>query len=282
MIAQNNLNLSTTEKSWTRWKYIFRRYWTLCKVSFQARMEYRWNTLLWMTISIVPILVGMYIWSSIFGSKNSPAYVRYIVSYYLVAGYIGFRIADFNWEFLFNVREGRLATSLMRPMSFPATIFWSEAGGRTWSTILTTPFFVVIAFLLGNNFEMPNNIWPWLLTLVAFLISFVMNFFLTASLGLITVWQNQPEPFFYLYWGLTRTLGGMVVPLALLPLGLGNWFQWLPFAYIYSLPTRIFLGLPTDQLLQGFAVQIFWLIVTGLFFNWLWRKAIRRYEVFEG
>lgn len=281
MIAQNDINLNKSQAKLAHLKYVVRRYWMLCKVSFQNRMEYRFNILMWMTVFIIPVLVAMYIWSTIFGSNN-PSENHYIVTYYLVAGYISFRIADFNWEVLFEIREGRLATSLMRPMSYPATLFWGEVGGRVWSTILTTPFFVAIAFLLGNSFQTPNSIGTWLLTVVAFLISFVINFFLTASLGLITVWQNQPEPFFYLYWNLTRALGGVLVPLTLLPLGLGNWFQWLPFAYIYSLPTRIFLGLNADQLLQGFAVQIIWLIVTALFFNWLWRRAVHRYEVFEG
>ena len=264
-----------------RWRSLA-RYWTLCKVSFQERMEYRWNTLFYLGVSLLPSLVSIYLWSAVFGGNNNPAAVRHITTYYLVAGFIGWRIADFHWQTMWEIRDGRMATDLLRPISYPAKLFWYEVGGRTWSTLLTTPAFVVLAFALGDNFEGPSNGLTWLLTFVAFGVAFVLNFFMTAALGLVTIWQNQPEGFFSLWGAMARGLGGVVVPLSLLPGGIGDWLQWLPFAYIYGLPIRIFQGLSAAQIWQSFGVQLVWLIVAVLVFRWAWRKAVRRYEVFEG
>jgi ABC-2 type transport system permease protein len=266
----------------SKWKPVIARYWTLCKLSFQERMEYRWGTLIFMAMTLLPALIGIYLWGVVFNSKNDPVALRSITTYYVVAAFIGFRVPQFHWEMMFQIREGRLANALMRPMSYPATLFWYEAGGRTWSTILTAPFFVVLAILLGDTFQTPTNPFTWLLVLVAFLISFALSFFITAGLGLITVWQNQPESFFALYSTGSQWLGGVFVPLTFLPWGIGDWLQWLPFAYIYSLPVRIFQGLPADKIWQGFAVQLLWLALSAVFFKWIWRKATRRYEVFEG
>jgi ABC-2 type transport system permease protein len=148
--------------------------------------------------------------------------------------------------------------------------------------MITLPIFLILALMLGDNFKAPDSIFTWLLAVMSFLLSFVLTFFLTASLGLITIWQNQPEGFFALFGFASNTLGGVVVPLALMPGGVGDILQWLPFAYIYSLPVKIFQGLPGDQLVQGFAVQLLWVAVSALFFRWVWRKATRRYEVYEG
>jgi len=264
------------------WRRTFRRYWMLCKISFQERMEYRWNILMYMVVVLLPMLVTMYLWTAVFNSQSNLAATRNIITYYVAAGFLNWRIADFHWIFMLNIKEGRMANFLLRPMSYPATQFWYEVGGRIWSTILTLPVFGVLILALGDNFQAPNSPAGWLLATLAFGFSFVLNFFLTASLGLITVWQNQPEPFFWLYNNVVRWLGGAMLPLALLPWGLGNWLQWLPFAYIYSLPVRIFQGLPASQMVQGFGVQLFWLATAGLMFRFVWRKAVQRYEVFEG
>lgn len=261
---------------------LLRRYWSLFKVSFQERMEYRWNVFMYMGMALLPALVAIYLWGLVYGANSNPQARTYITTYYLVACFIGWRIADYQWNFMFEIREGRMANFLLRPMSYPAKTFWYEAGGRSWSTILTIPVFTVVALLLGNDFRISSSPFNWLLAILAFLVAYVMNFFITASLGLVTIWQNQPEGFFALYGVASRALGGTLVPLALMPFGFGDFAQWLPFAYIYSLPIRIFLGQPLEQTLQGFAVQLLWLVVTGLFFRWLWRKAVHRYEVFEG
>ena len=245
-------------------------------------MEYRWNTLMYMVVVLLPMLVTMYLWTTVFNSQSNPVATRNIITYYVAAGFVNWRIAEFHWIFMFNIKEGRMANFLLRPMSYPATQFWYEVGGRTWSTILTLPVFAVLILALGDNFQMPASPVNWLLATLAFGLSFVLNFFLTASLGLITVWQNQPEPFFWLYNIVVRWLGGAMLPLALLPWGLGDWLQWLPFAYIYSLPVRIFQGLSASQMVQGFGVQLCWLAIAGLIFRFVWRKAVRRYEVFEG
>lgn len=261
---------------------IIQRYWTLAKLSFQERMEYRWGTLMFMILCLLPALVGIYLWGVVFNTTNNPAATRSVTTYYIVAAYVGWRIAQFHWEIMFEIREGRMANALMRPMSYPATLFWYEVGGRAWSTVLTTPVFVLLALLMGNNFQAPADIFAWLLAILAFMIAFVLSFFVTATLGLITIWQNQPEGFFALYSVGAQWMGGVYVPLALLPTAISDWLQWLPFAYIYSLPVRIFQGLPAEKILQGFAVQLGWLTLAALFFNWMWRKAVRRYEVFEG
>ncbi|HEX2912764.1 MAG TPA: ABC-2 family transporter protein [Chloroflexia bacterium] len=275
---ENRLNLTPRYRTGK----LLRRYWTLFKVSFQERMEYRWNVLIYVLFVMIPVLIGVYLWGVVFNRNNDPQIMQYITTYYIVAAFVGWRIAQYHWNFSNDIREGRMATQLLRPMSYPAKTFWYEVGGRTWSTIITLPVFVVVALAMGNNFRVPANPLTWLLVILSFMLAYLMSFFLTGALGLVTVWQNQPEGFFVLYSIGAQWLGGTFLPLSLMPGGIGEWLQWLPFAYIYNMPVRIFLETPGYNIWQGFAVQLVWVILAGLFFNWLWRKAIHRYEVFEG
>jgi len=278
MLRQEQLSLPSSNKIGRT----IGRYWSLVKISFQERMVYRWNILFYTFLSILPALIAIFLWNAIYKNLNNPEAIRYITTYYVVASWVNWRVAQHQWPIMWQIKEGQLATDLLRPMSYPAKTFWYEVGGRTWSTLISFPFFIVLALAMGSNFVTPNNIFPWLFALLAFVISYVMSFFLTASLGLLTIWQNQPEGFFTLYDVASKWLGGALVPLALMPGWIGDWLQWLPFAYLYSLPVKIFMGMPFEQILQGFAVQLGWLTLSCIFFSWVWRKALDRYEVFEG
>ena len=265
-----------------RLRPVFRRYWTLCKVSFQERMEFRVNVLMYVAMALLPAMIAIYLWGVIYnGASDRPQFSR-LVTYYLVASFVGFRIASFHWTIMNDIREGRMANYLLRPMSYPAASFCYETGGRTWSTLMTIPIYMLVAVLLGDLFQAPAEISTWLLAILAFMVAYVVNYFLSACVGLITVWQNQPEYLLALFEVGSKWLGGVYVPLALIPSPLNDWLQWLPFAYIYSLPVRIFQGLPAGQIWQGLGIQVIWLALGWLFFRQVWKRALRRYEAFEG
>jgi ABC-2 type transport system permease protein len=74
-------------------------------------------------------------------------------------------------------------------------------------------------------------------------------------------------------------LSGALVPLALLPWGLGEVFAWLPFAATASAPLRIYTG--TGDALPLLAMQAGWAVALWPLANWLWR-ANREKLAFHG
>jgi ABC-2 type transport system permease protein len=69
----------------------------------------------------------------------------------------------------------------------------------------------------------------------------------------------------------TSLLSGALLPLALLPWGLGNVFAWLPFAAMASAPLRVYTQTgPTPALLAG---QVAWVAILWPTVWWLWRRS---------
>jgi ABC-2 type transport system permease protein len=64
-------------------------------------------------------------------------------------------------------------------------------------------------------------------------------------------------------------LSGAVLPLALLPWGLGDVFAWLPFASMASAPLQIYIG--AGQPARLLAVQATWCLMLWPLTLWLWR-----------
>jgi ABC-type uncharacterized transport system permease subunit len=69
-------------------------------------------------------------------------------------------------------------------------------------------------------------------------------------------------------------LSGALLPLALYPWGLGELFQWLPFAAMASSPLRIYTGTgdPATLLLS----QAAWALLLWPFARWFWRRNRER------
>ena len=68
---------------------------------------------------------------------------------------------------------------------------------------------------------------------------------------------------------ITTLLSGSLLPLALLPWGIGNAFAWLPFASMASAPLKIYTG--TGNPLWLLPVQAGWSAVLWPLALWLWR-----------
>lgn len=68
---------------------------------------------------------------------------------------------------------------------------------------------------------------------------------------------------------ITTLLSGALLPLALLPWGLGSIFAWLPFASMASAPLQIYTGTGNADMLL--LVQVGWSIVLWPLVLWLWR-----------
>ena len=78
----------------------------------------------------------------------------------------------------------------------------------------------------------------------------------------------------------TTLLSGALIPLALLPAGVGTVFGWLPFASMASAPLRIYTG--TGDPVQLLALQAGWSIVLWPLAHWLWHASRERMVAYGG
>jgi ABC-2 type transport system permease protein len=69
------------------------------------------------------------------------------------------------------------------------------------------------------------------------------------------------------------------VPLDLLPAGIQQVAQYLPFQLWLYFPIQLLLGkLPADVVIRNFALSIGWFIIVLLLFQWVWRNGVKRFS----
>ena len=182
------------------------------------------------------------------------------------------RIEDTLWE-------GTLAGRFLQPLgivgNFTAQMFGDWA--FTFATFSLPLLF--LAPLMGVD-PLPASAMHGALFLVslglAVGVGLAIDFFFggLASVSGGNVWQIK-----LLRGALMTILSGALIPLQLLPWGLGAVFTWLPFAAMASAPLRIYTG--TGNPLFLMALQVMWCILLWPLANWMW-SAHREKLAFYG
>jgi ABC-2 type transport system permease protein len=170
--------------------------------------------------------------------------------------------------------EGTVVTRFLRPMGMVGQ-FAAEMVGRWCFTSCTFSLPLLLAApLLGVD---PAPVSPaagglFLVSLVLGVsIGLALEFFFAAlmvSLEL-SVWLLGN-----FRAAVGTLLSGALLPLALLPWGLGELFAWLPFASMASAPLRIYTGSGDPAVLL--AVQAAWAVALWPLAGWLWRASRER------
>ena len=179
-----------------------------------------------------------------------------------------------------KVREGGIATDLMKPISLPLYWFSDGFGQTALHALLIVP--ALALSLLFVHVDVPSPA-----AFAAFALSFVVgygvNFFLNFLMNVVAFWTLETFAIQLMIRWASDLLGGQIVPLDFFPGFLGTIVENLPFAAIYSTPLRIYIGeLPPAAWPGAIAAQLLWLGAFAVLSATVWRLAQRRVIVQGG
>ncbi|HEV2261353.1 MAG TPA: ABC-2 family transporter protein [Candidatus Rubrimentiphilum sp.] len=179
-----------------------------------------------------------------------------------------------------KIREGTIATDLMKPISVPFYFFSDGFGQTGLHAILVIPS-VLFALLLVHIDVPPAPVFGAFV--LSFLIGYLLNFFVNFVMNAIAFWTLETFAIQLIVRWVSDLLSGQIIPLTFFPGLFGRIVFALPFAAIYSTPLLIYVGVtPPQQYAKFFAIQLLWL---GLFAGlslWIWRAASRRVVIQGG
>lgn len=222
-------------------------------------------------LRLLRVVVLLSIWRTVFagrgpvGGMSLGAILTYTLAAEVFAAPLDVRsdLEDALWQ-------GTIAVRLLQPFGIVGQ-FVAETAGR-WAidaACFSLPLFL-LAPLLGVD---PRPASPgaaaWFVAslVLAGAVGFALDFLFTAVVVALetSLWVIK-----YLRRGLTTLLSGALVPLALLPWGIGGVFAWLPFASMASAPLRLYTGTGDPRTLLP--LQAGWAVVLALLAGRLWRQ----------
>lgn len=179
-----------------------------------------------------------------------------------------------------KIREGSIATDLMKPISLPLYYFSDGVGQTVLHALLVVPSLLCALLLVHIDVPGPATFAAFLL---AFAIGYCVNFFVNFLMNSIAFWTLETFAAQLIVRWASDLLSGQIIPLTFFPGLLGRIVFALPFAAIYSTPLLIYVGLvPPDRWAVSIEIQLVWLLLFAALSTVVWRAASRKVVIQGG
>ncbi len=250
--------------------------------STQKHFIYPARFFIWMLGDIARMIIMPFLWLALYGAREEVVgFSRAdIVSYYLVITLVSFFSISHASGYIFNdIMKGKVHMFLLKPYSYLFFSFMSENGYKIISGCLGIGAFVALSFFAPSYIVLPRE-WSAIFFFGMFLlIARVLSFSFEVIVGLSSFWFGRIGAANHFRFLMEQVFGGEMAPLIFFPLMIQTIAAWLPFQYLFYIPTQVFLGhLSHDMLLRAGGIGLLWV---GFFLGciWLlWRRGIRIYE----
>ncbi len=177
-----------------------------------------------------------------------------------------------------DIYEGGLTRYLMFPTSYLPFKFAENLGALLPLLLQALIFGVLAAFVLEPSDSIGITPWTVLGCLVCTFNAILLYFMIRFPLMLVAFWQDNVWSLSVMLRFSSRLLGGAMVPLAFFPGWAEDALAWLPFAYLFDLPTRTLLGqVGFTEWATGFAITWIWVLVFAGISSAVWRRGDLRY-----
>jgi ABC-2 type transport system permease protein len=179
-----------------------------------------------------------------------------------------------------KVREGTIATDLMKPISVPIYFFSDGFGQTLLHAVLVLPSLAFALLLVHIDVPQPATIGVFLLSM---LLGYFVNFFVNFVMNSVAFWALETFAMQLIVRWVSDLLSGQIIPLTFFPGAFGSLVFALPFAAIYSTPLLIYVGvIPASAWGVSLAVQAMWLALFGTLSAIIWRAAARHLVIQGG
>ena len=148
--------------------------------------------------------------------------------------------------------------------------------------VAAAPFALVFYLCRGYFSGWPDG--PTMLAFLASLVmSFLLGFFLEATLGMIGFWFLEVNSLLFVFMLLNFFFSGHMFPIDMLPGVWGTIVKLIPLQYLAYFPAAVFLGKVTGpELCSACGSQFGWVVFFMLASRVVFRLGTRRYSGYGG
>jgi len=265
-----------------------RPYLAFARTSFLNLLAYRARYFVGILTYFFNATVWYYIWRALFhergdgatlGGFTFPQMLTYVTTGWALRS---FYFNEVDREIASQVREGRLAMNLIKPVDIQAMTLSQALGESAFRLVLFT---IPIGVLLGLVYPILPPAGPAALGL--YLLSGLLSALLVGSInfcvGLIAIRTTSILGVLRAKYLVLELLSGLLVPVAFFPEPVRKVLVWLPFLHMNDTPGRIWLGLATGaDAARALALQAGWTLLLLFLGRVLWNATARRIEVQGG
>ncbi len=269
-------------------------WWTILRVSIEERLVYRGDFALGTLMRFLPIVTQIFLWGAVFEAIGAArrgvdsvagySYHDFIAYYLLTMISRAFSsMPGLASGIARDIRNGTVKKYLIQPIDMLGFLLLYRTAHKLVYYLVAAVPFALVFWLCRGYFRG----WPDALTMAAFLLSLVMSFllgfFLEATLGMIGFWFLEVSSLLFVYMLFSFFFSGHMFPIDMLPGIWGTLVKLLPLQYLAYFPSAVFLEKVTGAgLAVGLLVQFGWVVFFVVAARVTFRLGVRQYSGFGG
>ena len=264
----------------------YRKYASIARTSLEITFVYRAGFVLNMLGTIFYVVAMFYLWQTIFlGSPNALGGFTWpeMKAYLLVSFLLNSLMTWFaEWNMSMDIKEGRVATDLARPMDFQASRMATAFGPVPFEFSSALVVGAIVATVFGG-IALPADPLHLVVFLFSAFLATLIKFGLVYCVSMTAFWTTGIDGIMVGRVAIQNIFSGALIPLVFFPDWLRAIAAVLPFQGMISTPALTYLGKmdgPTTALM--ICIQAIWAVGLILLGRLVWRGAVRAVTINGG
>lgn len=263
-----------------------RNYIEYSRIGFINILAFRLRYYTGIVTYLINVTVYYFIWKALYANNSDFAqgYTFEDMITYVAVGWmirsVYFNNIDHNMAA--DVLEGKIALSLLKPVSIQTVYLGRALGEAAFRLILlTVPSAIVISLIFPV--QMPyGNAWT-----VAFVLSLPLSVLIMAGInfivGCFAIRMKSILGLLRAKFYVQELLSGLLLPMTMIPEPAKSIVTYLPFQHVAYTPLRIYLGkVDASELVGILFLQLFWVVTLMTFSRFLWIVLVRKLTIHGG
>lgn len=255
----------------------------LLRTGVAEAVAYRAEMIIWVLSTTMPFVM-LALWSAVaaeapVGRFDQPSFVAYFLAAFIVRQMTGSWAA---WEMNYEVRSGKLAQRLMRPVHPLVTYAAENVGVFPLRLVVCAPVFIALLVIVGPE-HVPQGVVMWGIALLALIGGWMVNLMVNFAIGSLSLYMESSLKVLDVWFTLFMAFSGYIVPIELFPEGLRAVLDWLPFRYQIGFPVEVMTnGIGLERALTLLAVQWGWVVALFGLTALLWTRGLSKFSAYGG
>ena len=237
----------------------------------------------------LPIVTQIFLWTAVFMAAGRGSIEGYdnrdIIAYYLLTMLTRAfsSMPGLATGIARQVREGEIKKFMIQPIDLVSYLLLARIAHKLVYYLVAAGPFALVFFICRDYFSGWPSAEVFGVFLCSLVLSFMLGFFLEASMGLIAFWFLEVTSLLFVYMLFTFFFSGHMFPLDFLPEPWSTIVDFMPFKYMAYFPAAVFLGkVEGTEMWQGLAIQAGWVLLFIVTCRRMMHAGYTRYSGFGG
>jgi len=182
-----------------------------------------------------------------------------------------------------QIRNGEIKKYLIQPVDLVGFLLLGRMAHKLVYYVVAAGPFALVFFVCRGFFSG----WPPPIVLLAFvaslIMSFLLGFFLEATLGMLGFWFLEVSSLLFVYMLFSFFFSGHMFPIDMLPGFWATLVRAIPLQYLAYFPAAVFLGkIQGAELAWGLLVQLGWVVFFIVLSRVTFHLGVKHYSGYGG